>query len=254
MEQVSPEQGNTEPGPLDPANERDASALLTRAAWLQALALAVGWPAAGHAASVCKALERVPRRNEPTLDTALAATLAAWRAAEEERLQYSYIRLFSGTGPCPPHETSYGDARRLGGPETELADISGFYAAFGIEVTGPMADLPDHLASELEFQSSLLVKAAYARVNGWPERQRIAQQAARDFCEHHLGRWVGAFREAVEAAEAMTPYLETARLIEAALQHECARLGANPSAVHGRVPVSSAEALSCARAEEPPAP
>lgn len=230
--------------------DAEAGALLTRAAWTRALALAMAWPGSGHASAVCAALERPPVLGNPELDEALAAARAAWRKVEPGGLACEYMRLFSGTGPCPPHETCYGDARRLGGPESELADISGFYAAFGIEPTGPLPDLPDHLAAELEFLSSLLIKDAYALVNGWEQRQRVTREAARAFCEQHLGRWVSAFREAVEAANTPAPYRETARAIESLVRDECARLTANPLPVHGRAPAGSPEPFTCPHATE----
>jgi TorA maturation chaperone TorD len=230
----------------EPADgERKVTQLLARAAWMQTLGLALTWPGPGHVDAVNTALGRLPELGVPALDEVLSSVRSAWAVAPESIMQGEYIRLFSGSGPCPPHETCYGDGRRLGGPEVELADISGFHKAFGMEPSGPIADAPDHLASELEFLSCLLIKTAYAGANGWDDRQRVTHDASRAFCEYHLGRWVGAFREAVEAARAISPYTQTARAIEALVQAECMRTGAQPLPVRGRAPVSPAEPIIC---------
>jgi TorA maturation chaperone TorD len=73
----------------------------------------------------------------------------------------------------------------------ELADIAGFYRAFGVEIT-PGTERPDHIAVELEFMHLLAVKEVVAagREDGG-EHARICRDARATFFRDHLGRWFG---------------------------------------------------------------
>ena len=87
-----------------------------------------------------------------------------------------------------PYETSHergpGSA---GGPTFQMADIAGFYRAFGFEVSG---ERPDHIVPELEFVALLLVKEAYARMAGQGEPAEVCSTARKTFLEEHLGVWL----------------------------------------------------------------
>lgn len=125
----------------------------------------------------------------------------------DETLQDEYLRLFAGACPCPPYETAYGDGKRLNGRPVELADINGFYTAFGIHDRATQSDLADHITAELEFLSILSLKEAYWL--GYPlksEGTRIVQRAKREFLAYHLGRWLRAFRQTLASQQAMLFY------------------------------------------------
>lgn len=64
-----------------------------------------------------------------------------------------------------------------------LADISGFYRAFGLE---PDRDRPDLLASELEFMYYLILKRLHAFENGEREKALICLDAQKKFFTEHL--------------------------------------------------------------------
>jgi len=116
----------------------------------------------------------------------------------------------------------------------ELADIAGFYRAFGFRVGAAVRERPDHLATELEFMYLLALKEAYAAENLTGEQVEVCVTAQRRFLEDHLGRWIGPFRRALErlARERLggdgvdSPYLRLARLAEAFVLAEAERLGA----------------------------
>jgi putative dimethyl sulfoxide reductase chaperone len=171
----------------------------------------------------------------------------AWEAAASDRLATEYVRLFLLRDSCSIHETSYGDGRRMAGRENEMADIAGFYTAFGLELSGDRPDLPDHLATELEFYSALLMKGAYAESCGLTEAAEIVHSAAARFLESHLGRWPAALREAVEEQRAASPYPESFRMIEIVAAGECARMKVEPAPFTERLPAGPLESdtLSC---------
>lgn len=223
--------------PSNPAQVQQESAVtnsLRRAALFRALALAIASPGANHSVQVLTALDALAGQFDAPLPGPFREAWEAWRSCGEAELPFLHARLFHGNTRCPPHETAYGDGRRLAGREAELADISGFYLAFGFQLSPDHPDLPDHLGTELEFVSLMLLKAAFAASNNMAEEEQITLDALRSFLECHLGRWTGAFREALAGSGDGSPYLETARLIEETVRDECERLGANPSSVSER--------------------
>ena len=100
-----------------------------------------------------------------------------------------YERLFGPAGLCPPYEGLYEpDPFR----ETrELADIAGFYAAFGAEASGPARERPDHVGCELEFLAFLALRRATS--DGGDPAAETAKAAEDAFLESHLGRWLPRF-------------------------------------------------------------
>lgn len=226
--------------------------LLERAALMRAIALGFAYPAPGHGARVREALKQArssagngawARR----LARALNAARRAWRAAEEDQLRTAFAWLFLGNPACPPHETAYGDGRRIAGRTAELADIAAFYGAFGLELSRAQPDLPDHLCAEIECYSILLVKQAYADSRKARAQSRIASAAARAFLEDHLGRWIGAFAEGLRERYAPQAYRALAALLVAAVQAECRRQRVRPTRFMTRLPSDEmqADAFAC---------
>lgn len=175
----------------------------------------------------------------------------AWAGTDDEHARDEYARLFLGSARAPMRETAYGDGRRLAGRSAELADIAGFYAAFGFAMSDEDRQPPDHLCAELEFCSLLLVKCAYALRDGWTERGRVAEAALRRFLEDHLGRWTHAFCDLVGLAAARAPYRESAALLVAALAATMRRLRVAPTALRGLAPPDfmQADVFECPRAD-----
>jgi DMSO reductase family type II enzyme chaperone len=216
------------------------SAMLSRAALFRLLAAGFAYPAAGHVAEMRSAFFRLARARRggafaPSLAGCITGAQNAWHAAADAALAAEYLRLFSGSGPVSLHEAAYGDGRRMAGRPVELADISGFYHAFGLSTSDRNPDLPDHLSAELEFVSLLLLKEGQAEDLGWPAKSRIARDAAKGFLESHLGRWVAAFARDLRRVDASPPYQALARLMCTAASSECRRLGARPKLIDARL-------------------
>ena len=60
-------------------------------------------------------------------------------------------------GTCPPYELEYADGEIIQ-RASELADIAGFYEAFGLSSAGPEHDRPDHFSAECEFLQVMTIK------------------------------------------------------------------------------------------------
>ncbi|MDW8469780.1 MAG: molecular chaperone TorD family protein [Burkholderiales bacterium] len=190
----------------------------------RSLRVSRGRPCAAHgAADRATGAER--GRAAVACARARACRARAWAGTDDEHARDEYARLFLGSARAPMRETAYGDGRRLAGRSAELADIAGFYAAFGFAMSDEDRQPPDHLCAELEFCSLLLVKCAYALRDGWTERGRVAEAALRRFLEDHLGRWTHAFCDLVGLAAARAPYRESAALPSRRSPRRCVGCG-----------------------------
>lgn len=221
--------------------------LLRRAVLFRTLAEGFAYPRSGHAAAMRRRFVVARKAHAENRRIFRDGLLAAWREVGQEALAAEYACLFLGNGPCSLHETAYGDGRRMNGRPVELADIGGFYSAFGMEPSASDPDLPDLLPTELEFHSILLVKQAYTVSRRLREQRDITEQAARIFLEQHLGRWVHAFAEGVSAHAALPVYRELARAVCEAVTVECRMMGVRPQPVPGGLPFDAmqAETFTC---------
>ena len=247
------------PSPSRP--DLEAENALARAALFRLLARGFAYPGPGHMAAMGKAfadLDGAQRRRAfaPRLAARLSEARQCWRTASGSSLGPEHLRLFRGSGPVSLHETAYGDGRRFAGRPVEVADIGGFYLAFGLSIDETDPDLPDHLCAEIEFVSLLLVKESYALSRGWTSRHRITREARRTFLEQHLGRWVGEFARSVKRQETAPPYRSLADLLAEAVTSECRRLRVYPVLMDGRLPhdAMQEDAFVCPHARTAPSP
>ncbi len=163
-------------------------------------------------------------------------------AALEERLQQIVFPDFevlyymtldvSGKNHCPPTETTYTSDSPGHGltRNVELADIAGFYRAFGVDLS-EQAERVDCLSAELEFMQLVSAKQAIAleaqEMHGEGssvEQIAICRDAARNFLTDHLTRWAGRFASALESSGADILYVAAAKLADDFAQFDHALL------------------------------
>ncbi len=108
-----------------------------------------------------------------------------------EGMAIEYNSLFTATGSVliPIYETEYA-MDTVFAKTKELADLNGFYLAFGVELgKDSQGERPDHASIELEFMATLLIKEAYARNEGWDDKASVCLEARKKFLKDHIGRW-----------------------------------------------------------------
>ncbi len=113
----------------------------------------------------------------------------------DDDIEASYLDQFGHTisKECPPYESEY-DQAHIFEKSQALADIAGFYEAFGLQLAPDLHDRLDHVSVELEFMQFLCLKEAYALARGHPpERLALCTDAQAKFLAEHLGSWVFGF-------------------------------------------------------------
>lgn len=141
-----------------------------------------------------------------------------------ESLRTEFVRLFghSVRGSCPPYELEYGRGEIIQ-QTAELADLAGFYSAFGLNLTEAAYERADHVAVECEFLSVLCAKEAWGQQNDNRDLSETCADAQRLFLRDHLAKWLPAFAHRVEAADSEGFYGRAASLASAFIREECRR-------------------------------
>jgi DMSO reductase family type II enzyme chaperone len=217
-------------------DEAVASAL-ARAAIYRLLGAAFAYPTAPRIRDVATAAAG-PGAGTPVVGPreALAAFARAAADADADTVAAEYTLLFDRQAPCAPCEGAYGDAPQMAGKSAALADIAGFYDAFGFGIGGGQFETEDHVIAELEFMSALALKEAWALAEGESDGLAITRDAQAAFLREHLACWAGAFAQALIAATPLPYYVTAAALLEKWVCADAATLGVAPSPVGGHRP------------------
>ncbi len=167
------------------------------------------------------------RRLEPVV-----ARLATMSVPGVEALAGSFTRLFGHTarGLICACETEYGPENGFHQPQ-QLADISGYYLAFGLRPLAASDVRVDHIACECEFMDFLNRKEARLLANRsqWAdgrETLEVTRHAARTFLRDHLGRFGRAFAIRVAAEDGDGYFGLLGRVLLGFVDVECTRVGA----------------------------
>lgn len=120
---------------------------------------------------------------------------------DAETLAGRWVRWFDH-GRVSPYEGSNVPVT-AGGTTPRLADVAGFYKAFGMSVSG---ERPDHIVAELEFMSLVTLAQADAIARGDLDGAAICAEIARAFVRDHIGSWLDGWVARVGEVEALRPW------------------------------------------------
>lgn len=217
----------TDPAALTDGAVVEANALLARSAVWRLLSQALAYPSV-------LGLQQLLEEDFP-LALAVSAPLpqdvrgTLERAAESfdgtevEPLEEVYRDTLShvNSRDCPVFETDF-SSREIWRQSQELADIAGFYRAFGMDYPH---ERPDHVSLETEFLHLVSYKSAWALVQGDAEHAELCISAERRFLIEHAFRWMPAFAARFETLMPQGPYKALGGLVRAFLRSEAERLG-----------------------------
>ncbi len=149
-------------------------------------------------------------------------TVEGLRTAVGDLANGGAAALFARAG-APPYETEYGMAHVFMKVQS-MADVAGFYRAFGLAAADDARERPDHLAAEVEFLQFLLLQEAVARAKGRREAAKVARRARSEFLRDHLAAWGPAYLERAAEADPGSPGARVARAAARFLRAEARRV------------------------------
>lgn len=173
-----------------------------------------------------------------------------------EALTLEYWRVFGHTtrGLVCACETEYGDDNKFQQPN-QLADIAGYYLAFGLTPPSASEVRHDHIACECEFMEFLNLKeACFLEAHELaPEAQvtlAATQHAQRTFLRDHLGYFGRGFASRLTTGGGC--FGAWGGLFLRFLDDECARYGvaAGPVELPVRPELSDEAPMACGSASE----
>ena len=164
---------------------------------------------------------------------------AGYSDAQPHELQQRYDELFGHAvrALCPAYEMEYG-RNEIIRQASDLADVAGFYRAFGLDIADDANGRPDHIMAECEFMSTLCSKEAHAYAQGGKTNADICLDAQRAFLRDHLARWLPALAHRIKEADGKGFFGALARFADAFVQGECSHFGihAGPQTLELRLP------------------
>jgi TorA maturation chaperone TorD len=204
--------------PIGLPTRADKIALLAQADWLLLIAPLFTLPSVGlrdkvaiEAAELQELLEKSGIPNAEQLRVTFKAIQQQIQTIHLDTCSEEYNRLFECAAPCPINETGW--VRRDKG--TILADIAGFYRAFGLELAEAASEKVDYLVGELEFVAMLLVMLAKAtEQDNAAEVTPITHNALSSFSSDHLGEWLPSFCERLSQLTVLPLYQQLAKLLQ----------------------------------------
>ena len=168
----------------------------------------------------------------------------------------AHERLFGHTvrGRVCPYESEYGE-NALFQQAHQLADLAGFYAAFGLALAEAEHERADHISCELEFMEFLARKEAYALEAGDGVMLQGTRRGARLFLQEHLGRFGRAFGLSLQEAAPHGFHAGLGRLLHDFLLLDSRRQGieTGPAGLQLRDPTEADVPMQCGSACDPTA-
>ena len=158
--------------------------------------------------------------NPATVLKALPAT------ADELNCQFEAAFGLLVSSACPPYETEYINGKFAVQRAHTLADISGFYHAFGLRPSTAHPERHDHIVLELEFMAFLIgleFEATKSDDDVSRERVETCRDAQMRFFREHLAWWAPAFTHLLARESGNGFYRQAARFLAALLTAERAR-------------------------------
>jgi|ETN01SMinimDraft_1059929.scaffolds.fasta_scaffold178147_2 DMSO reductase family type II enzyme chaperone len=138
-----------------------------------------------------------------------------------QELHNNYSRLFVGRRHCNLEESEYDKA--VFNRYHRLADVAGFYRAFGFEVSEGSHQRADFIGTELEFMQVLMLKRLYADHQGWSAKAEVCLSTERNFIKEHLEWWVPLLCEKMQADSECPFYSSLSNFLDFFVRGEASR-------------------------------
>jgi len=210
-------------------NTRSASASERSRAY-SLLATALAYPTDAGIDGIVAAIAEGAPGYPPALRT-LLEELSATISGDPATLGRSHQRLFPQieSPETPGYETAY-RGNEIFNQTAIMADIAGFYRAFGLEVGGSTHERPDHVTVELEYLAFLCFKEAISAERGDDDQADVCADAERTFLADHLGDWGPELGRRLEQYSDHEFFVVVGRLLDRWINLRLDDLGVEPTA------------------------
>lgn len=138
---------------------------------------------------------QVEMKDDSPVTRCLVGLLESAQQTNLQEMQKAYMELFDPVNGPFPYESEHTKTHDFSKANI-LADIMGFYRAFGVE---PTNDRADHISAELEFMHFLTIKEMHASGKGEHENASICRRARESFFREHLGLWTDSLLKTIRA-------------------------------------------------------
>ena len=133
--------------------------------------------------------------NQSELSGAFQNVISMVNELNRETIQNENVSIFGHTlsKETAPYALEHLKSTDVFFRTQKLADLNGFYKAFGMEVES--IERADHIATQTEFLSYLILKELVAIKKNLEEEIEICQKAFIDFHQEHFFDWAKMFSE-----------------------------------------------------------
>ena len=133
--------------------------------------------------------------NESELSGTFQKVISMVNELNRETIQNENVSIFGHTlsKQTAPYALEHLKSTDVFFRTQKLADLNGFYKAFGMEVES--IERADHIATQTEFLSYLILKELVAIKKNLEEEIEICQKAFIDFHQEHFFDWAKMFSE-----------------------------------------------------------
>ncbi|MFQ6674110.1 MAG: molecular chaperone [Fidelibacterota bacterium] len=150
-------------------------------------------------------------------------------SSEKDDTEENFVRIFGHTlsKVTAPYELEHLKNDDVFYRTQSLADLTGFYRAFGLEIGAN--ERADHVSVEAEFLSFLLTKELIAReANLGQESVTVCQKAQMDFWNDHFSGWVRILVRTLSTQEPGQFYPAASEFVSSFLELESLRYSDAP--------------------------
>ncbi len=147
----------------------------------------------GCVLDACFQLEELGNCEETTLSKSFQMLMSKLDVLKKEKIRNEFVNVFGHTlsKQIAPYALEHLKNSDVFFRTQKLADLNGFYHAFGMEVES--IERADHISTQTEFLSFLLLKELLALTNELDEEKEICEKAFADFTQNHFSDWAEMF-------------------------------------------------------------
>ena len=147
----------------------------------------------GCVLDACFQLEEQDNVKKATLSRSFQKLMTKLDKSKIEKIMNEFVDVFGHTlsKQIAPYALEHLKNSDVFFRTQKLADLNGFYKAFGMEVKS--IERADHISTQTEFLSYLLLKERLAERDGLIEEMGVCRDAFDQFQKNHFMDWAGMF-------------------------------------------------------------